>query len=72
MRLILTGIEYAGKRTLGIEISRWWAQQTGEEFLEPPHLAFHDHFTLPHVVHTMGHEDHKEKTEIELLSLIHI
>lgn len=68
MRLILTGIEYAGKRTLGIEISRWWAQQTGEEFLEPPHLAFHDHFTLPHVVHTMGHEDHKEKTEIELLN----
>ena len=60
MRLILTGIEYAGKRTLGIEISRWWAQQTGEEFLEPPHFMFHDHFTLPHVVHTMGDEDHKE------------
>ena len=67
MRLILTGIEYAGKRTLGIEISRWWAEQTGEEFLEPPHLSFHDHFTLPHVVHTMGHEDHKEQTELELL-----
>ena len=61
MRLILTGIEYAGKRSLGIEISRWWADQTGEEFLEPPHLSFHDHFTLPHVVHTMGHEDHKEQ-----------
>ena len=68
MRLILTGIEYAGKRTLGIEISRWWADQTGEEFLEPPHLSFHDHFTLPHVVHTMGHEDHKEQTEMELLN----
>ena len=68
MRLILTGIEYAGKRTLGIEISRWWAQQTGEDFLEPPHLSFHDHFTLPHVVHTMGHEDHREKTEMELLN----
>ena len=66
MRLILTGIEYAGKRTLGIEISRWWAEQTGEEFLEPPHLSFHDHFTLPHLVHTMGHEDHREKTEMEL------
>ena len=37
MRLILTGIEYAGKRTLGIEKSRWWPEQTGEEFLEPPH-----------------------------------
>ena len=66
MRLILTGIEYAGKRTLGIEISRWWAAQTGEEFLEPPHLAFHDHFTLPHVVHSMGHEDHKAQTEKDL------
>ena len=68
MRLILTGIEYAGKRTLGIEISRWWATQTGEEFLEPPHLSFHDHFTLPHVVHAMGHEDHKAQTEIDLLN----
>jgi len=68
MRLILTGIEYAGKRTLGIEISRWWAMQTGEEFLEPPHLSFHDHFTLPHVVHAMGHEDHKAQTEKDLLN----
>jgi len=67
MRLILTGIEYAGKRTLGIEISRWWAMQTGEKFQEPPHLAFHDHFSLPHVVHTMGHEDHKAQTEKDLL-----
>ena len=68
MRLILTGIEYAGKRTLGIEISRWWAKQTGQEFLEPPHFAFHDHFTLPHVVHAMGHEDHKTQTEKDLLN----
>ena len=68
MRLILTGIEYAGKRTLGIEISGWWALQTGEEFREPPHLAFHDHFTLPHVVHAMGHEEHKAQTEKDLLN----
>ena len=68
MRLILTGIEYAGKRTLGIELSRWWATQTGDEFLEPPHLSFHDHFTLPHVVHAMGHEDHKAQTEKDLLN----
>ena len=68
MRLLLTGIEYAGKRTLGIEISRWWAMQTGEEFLEPPHLSFHDHFTLPHVVHAMGHEYHKAQTEMDLLN----
>jgi hypothetical protein len=68
MRLLVTGIEYAGKRTLGIEISRWWAGQTGDEFLEPPHLSFHDHFTLPHVVHAMGHEDHKAQTEKDLLN----
>ncbi len=42
--------------------------QTGQEFLEPPHLAFHDHFTLPHVVHAMGHEDHKAQTEKDLLN----
>ena len=63
------GIEYAGKRTLGIEISRWWAGQTGEEFLEPPHLAFHDHFTVPHVVHAMGHDHHKELSEKQMLAL---
>ena len=69
MRLILTGIEYAGKRTLAVEISRWWAGQTGGEFRGPPDLAFHDHFTVPHVVHAMGHEDHKELSEKQMLAL---
>ena len=69
MRLILTGIEYAGKRTLGIEISRWWAGRTGDEFLEPPHLSFHDHFTVPHVVHAMGHKHHKALSEKQMLGL---
>ena len=69
MRLILTGIEYAGKHTLGIDIDRWWAGLTGDEFSEPPHFAFHDHFTVPHVVHAMGHEHHKELSEKQMLGL---
>ena len=69
MRLILTGIEYAGKHTLGLEISRWWAEQTGDEFLEPPHFSFHDHFTVPHVVHAMGHEDHRDLSEKKMREL---
>ena len=69
MRLILMGIEYAGKHTLGVEISRWWAQQTGGEFNEPPDFAFHDHFTVPHVVHAMGHEDHRDLTEQQVLGM---
>lgn len=69
MRLILMGIEYAGKHTLGVEISRWWAQQTGGEFKEPPDFAFHDHFTVPHVVHAMGHEDHRDLTEKQVLGM---
>jgi hypothetical protein len=63
------GIEYAGKHTLGVEISRWWAQQTGGEFKEPPDFAFHDHFTVPHVVHAMGHEDHRDLTEKQVLGM---
>ena len=54
MRLTLMGCEYAGKRTLGVEIARWWAEQTGSEFHEPPQMSFHDHFTVPHVVHAGG------------------
>ena len=69
MRLILMGVEYAGKHTLGVEISRWWAQQTGGEFKEPPDFAFHDHFTVPHVVHAMGHEDHRDLTEKQVLGM---
>ena len=69
MRLILMGIEYAGKRTLAVEISRWWAAQTGGEFHGPPHIAFHDHFTVPHVVHATGHGGHKELSEKQMLTL---
>ena len=69
MRLIITGIEYSGKHTLGIEISRWWANQVGKEFLEPPHFEFHDHFVVPHVVHAMGHEDHRDLSEEKMLGL---
>lgn len=69
MRLLLIGCEYAGKHALGIEISRWWSDQTGDEFLPPPHFAFHDHFTVPHVVHAMGHEHHKELSEQQMLTL---
>ena len=43
MRLILTGIEYAGKRTLGIEMSRWWAKQTGEKSKLMPTLYYGYH-----------------------------
>ena len=28
MKLILMGCEYAGKRTLGVEISKWWHKKT--------------------------------------------
>ena len=69
MHLILVGCEWAGKRTLGFEIDRWWAEQTGREFHAPPAISFHDHFTLPHVVHQVGHESHKELSEREILTL---
>lgn len=65
----MIGCEYAGKHTLGIEIDRWWCAQTGREFLAPPHFAFHDHYVLPHVVHAMGHEHHKELSEQQILTL---
>ena len=69
MRLLFIGCEWAGKHTLGIEVSRWWSEQTGESFLPPPHFSFHDHFVLPHVVHAMGHEHHKELSEKQMLTL---
>jgi len=69
VHLILIGCEYAGKRTLGVEISRWWAEQTGGEFHAPPGIHFHDHYTLPHVVHAEGHEHHKDISEGEILNL---
>ena len=69
MKLILTGCEYAGKRTLGREIWRWWAEQTGGEILPPPETGFHDHFTVPNVVHATGHEDHKEESEKNILKM---
>ncbi len=69
MRLLFIGCEWAGKHTLGIEVSRWWSEQTGEPFLPPPHFSFHDHFVVPHVVHAMGHEHHKELSEKQMLTL---
>ena len=69
MRLLFIGCEWAGKHTLGIEVSRWWSEQTGESFLPPPHFSFHDHFVVPHVVHAMGHEHHKELSEKQMLTL---
>ena len=69
MHLIVTGCEYAGKRTLGVELARWWSEQVGGEFHAPPGIHFHDHFTVPHVVHAQGHEHHKEISEKEILTL---
>ena len=69
MHLMLIGCEWAGKRTLGVEISRWWSEQTGGEFHPPPGIHFHDHYTLPHVVHAEGHNDHKDLSESQIFSL---
>ena len=69
MHLIITGCEYAGKRSLGVEIARWWSEQVGGEFHPPPACSFHDHFTVPHVVHAQGHEHHKDISEKEILGL---
>ncbi len=69
MKLILIGSEYSGKRTLGREIWRWWAEQTGGEFSPLPHTAYHDHFTVPNVVHAVGHENHKEESEKNILKM---
>ena len=69
MKLILTGCEYAGKRTLGRRIWKWWSEQTGSEYHDPPHSGFHDHFTVPNVVHPVGHESHKEQSEKDILTI---
>ncbi len=65
MRLILAGIEYAGKHTLAVEKARWWAEQTGEK--EKANLPFHDHSTIPHVVH-LG-VDHMDLSAKQMLTL---
>lgn len=41
MRLILVGCEYAGKTTLGNEITKWIGRTLGGG------RTFHDHFTIP-------------------------
>jgi len=69
MKLILTGCEYAGKRTVGRRIWKWWSERTGAEYRDPPHSGFHDHFTVPNVVHPVGHEDHREQSEKEILDI---
>ena len=69
MNLILIGCEWAGKRTLGVEITKWWSEQTGAEFHPPPSSDFHDHYTVPHVVHNEGHDHHKEQSEKDILGL---
>lgn len=69
MNLILIGCEWAGKRTLGVEITKWWSEQTGAEFHPPPSIDFHDHYTVPHVVHNEGHDHHKEQSEKDILGL---
>ena len=73
MRLILAGIEYAGKHTLALEIERWWAEQTGQDIGVGPHgragaaedeqprfHKFHDHFNIPYIMHTTGHHDDEQ------------
>ena len=70
MDLILIGCEWAGKRTLGNEIAKWWAEQTGNEHHPPPTgIHFHDHYTVPHVVHIGGHEHHQDQSEEDILKL---
>ena len=70
MDLILTGCEWAGKRTLGNEIAKWWSEQTGGDYHPPPSgIHFHDHYTVPHVVHLGGHDDHIDQSEKDILKL---
>lgn len=69
MRLLVTGSEYSGKHTLGLEIDKWWCGQTGQKFRPPPSFNFHDHFVLPHVVHAEGHEHHMALSEQQMLTL---
>ena len=69
MQLVLAGCEYAGKRTLGRQIWEWWGEQTGTPVDPPPHTGFHDHFVVPNVIHSGGHESHKEESEAQILTL---
>jgi hypothetical protein len=70
LNLILIGCEWAGKRTLGNQIAKWWSEQTGGEHHPPPEgIHFHDHYTVPHVVHIGGHDNHKEQSEKDILKL---
>ena len=41
MKLIFVGCEYAGKTTLGKEVTAWIGRTTGGG------RSFHDHFTIP-------------------------
>ena len=70
MHLILIGCEWAGKRTIGNEIAKWWAEKTGGKHNPPPEgIHFHDHYTVPHVVHIGGHDHHKEQSEKDILKI---
>ena len=70
MDLILIGCEWAGKRTLGNEIAKWWSEETGGEHNPPPSgIHFHDHYTVPHVVHIGGHDSHMEQSEKDILKM---
>ena len=70
MNLILTGCEWAGKRTLGNLIAKWWCEQTGEDYYPPPGGHFHDHFTVPHVVHIDDkNHPHRGQSEKDILKL---
>ena len=70
MNLLLIGCEWAGKHTLGDQIAKWWCEKTGGEYNPPPEgVHYHDHFTVPHVVHIGGHDDHKEQSEKDILNM---
>ena len=70
MNLLIIGCEWAGKRTLGDKIAKWWSEKTGSEYSPPPSgIHFHDHYTVPHVVHIGGHDHHKEQSEKDILKL---
>ena len=68
MKLLLIGCEYAGKRTLGNHIWKWWSELTGAPWLPPPHTGFHDHFVVPYVCHPVGHSE-KEEMEDQMPAL---
>jgi len=70
MDLILTGCEWAGKHTLGDQIAKWWSEETGTDYNPPPDgIRFHDHYTVPHVVHIGGHDNHFAQSEEDILKL---